>query len=217
MSGEKKRHRWKQNPILIEENIIIDSKLTTITTKIEEKEEKHIENTRYQWCHQNTTDNDNNEKISTKKNISSNETITEKIERVLRKINAWTNETSSSSTATNHNNTTIQRESLQDISFNKTNLSTDYDNICQGQKKSESHLPKSVLNSFRQRCCSSTYNNTDIDMVKNEPISSHRPHSMIYVDDPLPPMACGLTKDKNNYFYDEGQDRKVREINRLSI
>lgn len=204
MSGEKKRHRWRQSPILIEENITIDSKLTTITTTIEER--KHTENTRYQLYNIDPDDDDDEEKLPSKI-IPTNETITERIERVLRRINAWTNETSS--TATNHNNNNIQREPLQDTSFNKTNLSA-YDNICQGQKN-ESRFSKptskSVLNTFRQRCCSSTY--TDSDMIKNEPISSHRPFSMISIDDPLPAMSCGLTKDKNNYFH-EGQDRKVR-------
>jgi hypothetical protein len=193
MSGEKKRHRWRQSPILIEENIVIDSKSTTVTTKIEEQ--KHTETTKRHWY--------NNED----ERLQPNATISEKIERVLRKINSWTNETSS--TATNHNNNNIQREPLQDTSFNKANLSG-YDNIFQG-RQNESRFTKptsnSLLNSIRQRCCSSTYNNPN--MVKNQQTSSHRPYSMIFIDDPLPPTSCRITKDDKDYFY-EGQDRKVR-------
>jgi hypothetical protein len=207
MSGKKKRHRWRQSPILIEENITIDSKSTTITTRTDEQ--KHTENTIRRWYHNDEDEKTNQNEIQPIV-LLPNETISEKIERILRKINAWTNESSSpSSTTTNHNNSHIPREPLQDTSFNKTNLST-YDNIRQGQQN-ESRFTKptynSSFNSFRQRCCSSTY--TDPTMVKNQQISTHRPYSMICTDKPLPPASCCLTKDKNNYL-SEGQDRKVR-------
>jgi hypothetical protein len=215
MSGEKQRHRWRRDPILIEENIIIDSKLTTITTRTEEQ--THTKNTKRQWY--NNDEDEKNQPIILSPTPPPpppplNETISEKIERVLRKINGWTNETSS--TATNHNNNNIQREPLQDTSFNKTNSSA-YDNICQGHQN-ESRFSKpisnSVFNSFRQRCCSSTY--TDPNMVKNQKISTNRPYSMICVDDPLPPRSSRLTKDDNNYFR-EGQNRKVRGRNSILI
>jgi hypothetical protein len=209
MSGEKQRHRWRQDPILIEENIIIDSKSTTITTTTEEQ--KHTKNTKRHWYNNDDEDEKNQPIILTP---PLNETISEKIERVLRKINGWTNETSS--TATNHNNNNIQREPLQDTSFNKTNLSA-YDNIYHGQQN-ESHFSKpisnSVLNSFRPRCCSSTY--TDSNMVKNQQISTNRPFSMVCVDDPLPPTTCRLPKNDNNYS-NERQNRKVRGRNSILI
>lgn len=197
MSGEKKRRRWRQRPVLIEENITIDSKSsTTITTRSEEQ--KHTENTRRQW-YQKKEDEQTYPQESPSTIFLPNEKLSEKIDRVLRKINAWTNETSP--TATNHNN--IQRESLQDTSFNKTNLSA-YDNICQGQQNES----QPIGNSFRQRCCSSTYTNSN--MGKNPQISIPRPYSTIYIDESLSPTASCLTKDKNNYLHEGQQERKVR-------
>jgi hypothetical protein len=203
MSGEKRRrHQWKHGPVLIEENIIIDSKSTTITTRTEE--EKHIENTRCHW-YENDDDDDNDKAKNFNDMSSPNETISDRIERVLRKINVWTNETSS--TATNHDNNNIQPESLQDISINKTNLSL-YDNIRQGQQN-QTCRPKSTsnsfFNSFRPRCCVSTYANPM--MVKNQ----SRPYSMVCVDESIPPISCCSMKNNNQNYSYQRQDRKVRE------
>lgn len=199
MSGEKRRRRWKRGPILIEENTVINSKSTTITTRTEEQ--KHIENTRCHWY-----ENDEDEKTNFNDISLPNETISDRIERVLRKINVWTNETSL--TATNHHNNNIQPESLQDVSINKTNLSP-YDNIRQGQQN-QTRLPKSTsnsfFNSFRPRCCTSTYANPI--MVKNQ----SRPYSMVCVDESVSPTSCCSIKNNNNYNYSyQRQDRKVRE------
>ncbi len=199
MSGEKRRrHRWKHGPVLIEENIVIDSKSTTVTTRTEEQ--KHIENTRLHWY-----ENDDEKEETNLNNIPlPNETISDKIERVLRKINVWTNETSLP--ATNHHNNNIPLESLQDISINKTNLSP-YDNLWQGQQNQTSP-PKSTsnsfFNSFRPRCCVSTYANPI--MVKNQ----SRPYSMACVDESVPATSCCSMKNTNQTCSYQRQERKVR-------
>ena len=194
MSGEKRRHRWRRGPVLVEENLTIDSKSITTTTRIEE--EKHTENIRRKWY-----DNDENELQPT--SLLPTETISEKIERILRKINAWTNDASPTST-----NNDKPPESLQDISFNKTDLST-YDEIRQRQQyKSRFTKPtsSSLLNSLRQRCCSSAQ--ADSARIPNHQIPVHRPYSMAFIDEPLPP--CLPSNDNDNCLH-EGQDRKVRE------
>jgi len=155
MSGTKKR-------VLIEENSTSDSKSTTIITRIHE--EKHTKNTQRQWYVESidqrnhlmtaattttTTTNENN----------NNENLPNKIERILRKINLWST-----------NNTNRRRESVQDISFNKTNLST-YDNLRQGQHGDGQMTKSTLLRTFRPRCCSSTY-------VPQKA----RPHSMISIE-----------------------------------
>lgn len=188
MSSEKRRRRRQHGPILIEENIIIDSKSTTITTHREEQ--KRTANTRRQW-------------YPIEEN--SNETLSERIERVLRKINGWTNDNSVTSTTTTH---PIQIHSQQNISLNKTNSSA-YDNIPQGQSH-ESHLPKSTTNSFfhtlRQQCCSSNY--CDPTMVKNQ----SQPISITSVDEcVLPsPLTTSSSMKMKKTNSPERQEKKVR-------
>ncbi|CAF4098358.1 unnamed protein product [Rotaria sp. Silwood2] len=207
MSGEKKRHRWKYSPVLIEENITIDSKSITTTTRTEE--EKHTENTIRKWYNNNDGDSDDDDDDGINQN-QPQQTISEKIERVLRKINAWTNEKTAASTDTNDNN--IQREPLQDTSFNKTSLST-YDYIRQEQEcKPRSKKPTSntLFNSLRQRCSSSTF--VDPNTIKTQHVSVHRPHSMIFTDEPISSMTTTssiLNNNNNNYFYDD-LDRKKK-------
>jgi hypothetical protein len=202
MSGEKKRHRRRHSPILIEENITIDSKLTT-TTSITTEENKHTENTIRKWYHTDEVDDNTQDEIQSKI-LLPNEKISKKIERVLRKINAWTNERSS--TPTNNNND-MEQTSVHDTSFNKTNLPI-YDNIHQDQRY-ESRFIKP--NSFQQRCRSST--RSDPNVIKCSRISTHQPYStMTFPDRPLPRMtttSCAINNDKRNYF-SEGQNRKVR-------
>jgi hypothetical protein len=205
MSGEKKRHRWRRGPLLIEENLTIESKLRKTSTTTEEQ--NHTENTIRKW-YPNDEDDDRNENEIPVRILSPNETISEKIERVLRRINAWTNETSS--TPTNNTNS-IQRDSLQDTSFNKTNVST-YDNIRQRQRyKSRFTKPpsSSLFDSFRQQCCSSTP--VDRNMDQNQQRSTQRPYSMVFIDErssPVTTTSCLLPNhDKDLY---EGQDRQVR-------
>lgn len=185
MNSEKRRRRQrKHGPIVIEENVIIDSKSTTITTHTEEQ--KHIANTRRQWY---------------PNEAHANETLSERIERVLRKINGWTNETSLTST-TNHNNThSQQQDSLQNTSLNKTNSSA-YDNIPQGQSD-ETHLPKSTSNSFfhtlRQQCCSSNYCEPTMIKHSSQPIS-------------LTPVMENCTMKAKKNSFSEKHDRKVRDL-----
>ena len=190
MSREKRRRRRQHVPILIEENIIIDSKSTTITTHREEQ--KHIANTRRQWY-----PNEDN----------ANETLSERIERVLRKINGWTNESSLTST------TTTTTHPQQTISLNKTNSSA-YDNIPQGQSH-ETHLPKSTSNSFfhtlRQQCCSSNY--CEPTMVRNQ----SQPISITSVDErvlpPPPPATTRSSMKMKKTNSSERQEGKVRAEN----
>ena len=186
MSSEKRRRRRHHGPIFIEENIIIDSKSTTITTHREEQ--KHTANTRRQWY-----PNENN----------TNETLSERIERVLRKINGWNNESSVTSTTYPPN----PIHSQQTISVNKTNSSA-YDNIPQGQSH-ESHLPKSTSNSFfhtlRQQCCSSNYR--EPTMVKNQ----SQPISLTSVDERvLPALTTSSSLKLKKTNSSERQEKKVR-------
>jgi hypothetical protein len=165
MSGEKKRHRCRHGLILIEENLITNS--TSTTTTIRTEEQKHTENTHRKWY---------NDKDLQLTSLLPNETISDKIDRVLKKINAWTNDDN--------------QESL----FN-------YDNIHQRQENSNSTKPTStsLINSFRRRC-SSTTRADNPSMIKTQQISTHRPYSMAFIDEP----------STNNYSY-EGQNRKVKE------
>lgn len=185
MSGEKKRRRRRHGPILIEENTIIDSK--SIRTSTTTKEEKHTENTIRKWYDSDDDDETIQDEIQSEK-------ISKKIEHVLRKINEWTNERSSIPID-------IQQESVHNTSFNKTNLPT-YDNIHHRR-----WYESPSLNSFRQRCSSST--RTDSSSI----ISTDRPYSaMTFTNSLLPQMtttSCAVNNGNNNYFY-EGQNRKVR-------
>ena len=207
MSGEKKRRRRKHGPVLIEENVITNLRSTTTTIKTEEQ--KHTENTVRQFYHTDEDEESVSDDLQSTA-IPSNEKISKKIERVLRKINAWTNEVSS--TPTHHNND-MQQDSLQDMSFNKTNLPV-YDNPQQGQRHESSFIKpmsSSLFHSFRQRCCSSTYTNPNI--LNSQQISAHRPHSlMTFADKPLPQMttASCLVNNDNKTYPSEGQTRKVR-------
>ncbi|CAF4961459.1 unnamed protein product, partial [Rotaria socialis] len=199
MSGEKKRHRWRRSPILIEEKTKIDSK--SVKTKTTTEEEKHTENTVRKWYNNNNNGDDDDDDDDDASNQSENQptqqlpnaTIANKIERVLRKINAWTNESVSASTNNSDNN--IQRETLQDTAFNETNLSA-YDNIHHKQenksrsKKATSHKS---LDSVRQRC-SSTH--AEPNMIKNQQISNDRPYSMTFANEPLSSMKIN---DNINY------------------
>ncbi|CAF4926726.1 unnamed protein product [Rotaria magnacalcarata] len=206
MSGEKKRHRWRSSPILIEEKTKIDSK--SVKTKTTTEEEKHTENTVRKWYNNNDDDDDDdasNQSESQPTKQLPNATIVNKIERVLRKINAWTNETASTSTNNSDNN--IQRETLQDTSFNETNLSA-YDDAHHKQKyksRSKKATSHKSLDSIRQRCCSSTY--AEPNIIKNQQIPTHRPYSMTFANEPLSSMKIN---DNMNYTC-EGFDRKVRE------
>jgi hypothetical protein len=207
MSGEKTRHRRRHHsPLLIEENIIIDSKSTT-TTSITTEEKKHTKNTIRKWYPTDEVDENTQDEIRSKI-LLPNEKISKKIERVLRKINAWTNEISS--TPPTNNNNDMQQTSIHDTSFNKTNLPV-YDNIHQDQRY-ESRFIKPTSNSFQQqRGRSST--RSDPNVIKCSRISTHHPYStMTFADRPLPRMtttSCAINNDKHNYF-SEGQNRKVR-------
>jgi hypothetical protein len=160
MSGEKKRYRWHCGPLLIEENLIINSKSSTSTTTTTRRihEEKHTENTRHQWY------NDDQDIP-----LIPNETISEKIDRVLKKINAWTNETS---TIINSNNNEQEEEEKKTFKKITKPLSSNYEYIRQ-----RSYDFKPISNSYRRRCSSSTY--ADPSMIK-----THRPYSMTFIDQP---------------------------------
>jgi hypothetical protein len=160
MSGEKKRYRWRRSPLLIEENLIINTKSSssTTTTTTRTEEDKRSENTRRQWY--------NNDEDDEEIPLIPNETISEKIDRVLRKINAWTNETST----INNNNHPIQEERSSNRLIKPL---SNYENI-----HSRPYPFKSTENSFRRRCSSSTY--TDPSMIK-----TYRPYSMTFIDEPL--------------------------------
>jgi len=197
MSGEKKRYRWQRRPLLIEENLIINSKSSsTTTTTIRRQEEKHTKNTRRKW-YSNDDEDDEDIPLTT---LTPNQTISEKIDRVLRKINAWTNEPS---TINNDNNSNIISEKIIKPLSN-------YDNIQRKQYDSNSSKPtyNSLLNSYRRRCSSSTYG--DPSMIKSQQISTHRPYSMIFIDKPL-----SMTKSYNKSFYERSND-KIKKFHRQS-
>jgi len=202
MSGEKKRYRWRRGPILIEENLIINSTSSTTTTKTQE--EKHTENIRRKWYKNNEDDDDEDIQLST---LLPNETISEKIDRVIRKIDAWTNETSTT-TDNNHNNTTIK----QGTSFTKTTKpSFNYEST--RRRPYDSNITKptynSIINSFRRRCSSSTYSDTSMTKVKQIP--THRPYSMTFIDEPSP--MTRLHDNKSSY---QRPTRKTKAFHRQS-
>lgn len=202
MSGEKKHQRWRPSPILIEEKIKIDSKSITTSTRTEE--EKHTENTIRKWYNDDDDDDESNQSEVQSTILSPNRTISERIERVLRKINAWTNETISTPNNSSDNNT--PKVSIQDKSFNKSK-SSEYDNVYQkqGHRSRSEKEPSNISSStFRQRCSSSTH--AEPNMIKNQQIPFHRPYSMTFTNEPLSSMKINDTK---NYVY-EGLDRKVR-------
>jgi hypothetical protein len=218
MNSEKKRRRCRRTPVLIEENLTINSSSTT--TKTQRQEEKHIENIRRQWYdrhnhrkhdasnqqsrrgngdnNKNGNHNDNNDDDDDDdddddgdgdgddRNIPlatllPDETIAEKIDRVLKKINAWASETSTS----HHQKTNNPIQ--QGTAFNKTSkLSSNYDNIrqqCYGStyRKSTSNL---LLNGNRRRSSSSS-NGYPARTVPCD-LSAHRPYSMTFIDEPVP-------------------------------
>ncbi|UJR14892.1 hypothetical protein I4U23_001876 [Adineta vaga] len=193
MSGEKKRSRWRRALPLREEKRQINSKSSTTTTKTQE--EKHSENIRRKWYKKSKDNNDDIDNNDDDDDIDEDirlsillphETISEKIDRVIRKIDAWTNETSTTrtrTTTTNHNNTTIKQET----SFNQTAKPLfNYDQIHRRQYPPTHSKPAytSIINTFRRRCSSSTY--SDQSMNKIQKISTHRPYSMTFIDEPLP-------------------------------
>ncbi|CAF1528169.1 unnamed protein product [Rotaria sp. Silwood1] len=201
MSGEKKRYRWRHRPILIEESLTINSTSTTITTK--NQEEKHTENIQCKWYNKNKNNDDdddnnnnNNENIQLKTSLP-NETISEKIDRILKKINAWTNDTSIQTKPNTTNNISIQ----QKIPFNKTiptttlssssSSSSKYDNIHRKLKPTSTTL----LNTVRQRCSSSTYEDSPI--IKLEKLSNPRPYSMTFTHEPL---LINITHNQNPLY-----------------
>ncbi|CAF1050628.1 unnamed protein product [Adineta ricciae] len=223
MSGEKKRSRWRRALPFREESRRINSKSSTTTTKTQE--EKHTENIQRKWYKKpndnadqtndvavdDDDDDDNDERIRLSL-LLPNETISEKIDRVIRKIDAWTNETSTTrtrtTTRTTNNNTTIK----QQTSFNQTNPPVfNYDKIYRRQYPSSQPKPAytSLINSFRRRCSSSTY--SDQSMNKIHQISSHRPYSMIFIDEPLP-----MTNLHDHQSFYEKPTRSMRTFQRQS-
>ncbi|CAF1409216.1 unnamed protein product [Rotaria magnacalcarata] len=200
MSGEKKRYRWRRGPILIEENLVINSTSTTVTTRSED--EKCTATTRRKWYKKNDDavdddddddDNNNNNNIQRPRRFPS-ETITEKIDRILRKINAWTNETSiptRTDTSTNNANRTK-------MSFVKpTKSPCNYDNVPRTATNSNITMPcpNSSYTSYRQRCSSSTYENPP--MIRTQRISNPRPFSMTFINEPFPTNS---SYDRNSFY-----------------
>ena len=227
MSSEKKRRRWRRAPLLVEENLTIDSTSTTTSTRIQE--EKHIENIRRRW-YQPSKDDENEEMTDNKEiplmTLLPDETIAEKIDRVLKKINAWTNETSTTTTtsssaaaaASSDNNHHHQHPSLhQDTSFNKTSKSSaNYDNLRQQCYPSTytKPIPSSVVHPNRRRSSSSTRATAGgggggaSPLIASPEISAHRPHSMTFFDEPFPVSS--------NQYSDQRSHRKVSRRDQLS-
>ena len=206
MSGNKRRHRWRHGPVLVEENITIDS--STRTTSTEEK--NHIENTTRKWY---GPDDDGITTSPSSASVSANESLSEKIDRVLRRINAWTNETSSTTSNNNNNSNARQHRPVQETSLNKSNPSG-YDNIPQGQSSESrtSDKPKSssFLHSVRQRCCSSARPAPNLFQMRPTG-TTHRPYSMTFVEDPLAATGTSRPAASHDYFDYERPASKVRE------
>ena len=154
MSGDKKRYRWYHSSVLTQENLLVDSRSTTT---IETSEDKHAESIR---------------RVA----LPPYETISEKIDRILRKINAWSDETTTKPKS-NDNNNTLQ----QTATFNKA--TSNYYSIHERQHESNWIRPISTysFNSLRQRCLSSTYLNSS--MTKIQQIPTNRPYSMAFIDE----------------------------------
>ena len=159
MSGEKKRYRWNRNPIVIEENLIIDSRTNRTQTGQEQRQE-HIENTIRRWY---PPGDDQRSRINRRLDPA-NEKISEKIDRILRKIHAWTNDTT-----------------ISDINASKNQPKTDQ--RCPSTRLTQENRSKrnsTFLDSFRRSCSSSTQN--DRDQIDLHPLPVHRPFSMIFID-----------------------------------
>jgi len=206
MSGEKKRYRWHRGPLLIEENFIINSKSSSTTTTIKTEEEKHTENTRRKWYNNDDEDDDEDEDIQPTI-LTPNETISEKIDRVLRKINAWTNETSIIDNTNNNQEQTSLNKLIKPLSK--------YDHITRKQYNSNVTKPtyNSSLNSFRRRCSSSTYG--DPSMIKTQQIPTHRPYSMTFIDEPTTIVTKSCNNNNNKLFH-QRPNEKLRKFHRQS-
>jgi len=205
MSGEKKRYRWQRGPLLIEENFIINSKSSSTTTTIRTEEEKHTENTRRKWYNNDDDEDDDDDEDIQLTKLTPNETISEKIDRVLRKINAWTNETSTIDNSNNNQEQTSSNKLIKPLSK--------YDHITRRQYNSNFTKPTydSSLNSFRRRCSSSTYSDTSMTKVKQIP--THRPYSMTFIDEPT--KVTKPCHNNNKVFY-ERPNEKLRKFHRQS-
>ena len=197
--------------MLVEENITTDSKSITTTTRAEEQ--KHTENIIRKWYDHDDNDENNSNNIQ-HTTFLPNKTMAEKIERILRKIDRWTNETTS--IPINNNGNHMQRDPLQDKSFSNSNLST-YDNIHQDREcKSRSKKPisNSLANPFRQRYRSSAY--IDPSEALSQQTSVHRPYSMVFTNDPSTSMT-NISSVLTNDNYNDELDRKVRSIEKLRV
>ena len=200
MSGEKKRYRWRPSPILIEENITIDS-TTTTTTSTGREEKKHIENKRCQWYPHGNDEHVYRQRPGSSTIPTVHQSISEKVDRILRKIQAWTDETPVP--------TTVPRDQKNDRSYPASLNRTIYDNLLPSQSEvyegpSSSKLrSNSYLESFRRRCCSSS-RQADRNSIQLQAMPVHRPYSMTFIDRSLPTAA--MTSPSN---YHPGQNRKV--------
>ena len=153
MTSEKKRHR----PILIEEKLIIDSTTTTTPSNNEQHQHQHIENTIRQWYSHGD---------GSRPRI--NESISAKIDRILRKIHSWTDDGTIPPTTTTRKKISI--EPIRDPH--------DYDNL---HRRSDEQCPCSKR---RSNSCRRTYRrNERNDLQINPP---HRPYSMIFIDRDIP-------------------------------
>jgi hypothetical protein len=181
MSGDKKYTRWRPDPILIEENITVNSTTTRHCCGIEEQ--KHTENIRRHWLPNDETSYDRRAAAMP----PANERLSQKIDRILRKIYAWTNEKSTSDTSQ------IDGGFFHNKHYDNLPAETDV-NSCHD----EQHLAF-----VRRRCCSSTQ--TDRTTCDLEHTSASRPFSMEFVDRSL--LRTAGTRSS----YHPGQTRKVSE------
>lgn len=202
MSGEKYRYRWRRRPpLFIEENLIINSKSLSTSTSARTttrriQEEKHTTtNTRHRWYGDDdkNDDDDDEDEIS----FTPNETIAEKIDRVLKKINAWTNETS---TRTNNNNSDIDEEQIPLKKIERPLSSY-------GSVRQRSYEYHPMENSLRRRCCSSsTYGDPSV------PITAHRPYSMTFIDQPSTNNRQTFTQKSNQRMTKQHSQPSNRSI-----
>jgi hypothetical protein len=195
MSGEKKRYRWRRGPILFEENICINSTTTNIDGH--DTHNQHTEKTRQHWrANKNDNKQDDIHRSNPLFSPLFNETMSEKIDRILRKLHSWTDDVPIDDVCKKNHGTSSHTTSSQ---INYDNLRFDHNEDVSANKARSN----SFLNSFRQHCYPSMQTNeSNIRLHNTRPI---RPYSMTFVDRALP---CSTVSSSN--YYPE-QTSKVRE------
>lgn len=168
MNGEKAQRRSRRLPIRVEEKLTINS--TSTTTEIHRQ---WYENKDDKDGNDDDLDDDDDDDIPFH-TLAPDETIAEKIERLLKRINAWTNETT----------TNNQKPIDEQTTFTKTSKSScNYENF--QQDKSNSIRKEVYRNRYRSSSSSGRAGRTRHSSFRtNSVISNDRISTPISFPDP---------------------------------